>query len=167
MLLLWHDVYAAEFSSKNIHIVKRYISVVERRNQIPAGLLAAIVSVESNFKAYAVNVDGKTVITNSRLEAIKAIHNALGQGISNIDVGLGQINYCWHKDHFRNIGEMINPKTNIEYAGKLLSSLFKQYGTWNKAISYYHSANHEYQGQYSKKVVVAWIGDKKIYNVRY
>jgi soluble lytic murein transglycosylase-like protein len=57
---------------------------------------------------------------------------------------------------------MINPKTNIDYAGKLLSSLFKQYGTWNKAISYYHSANPEYQGRYSKKVVLVWIGNKKI-----
>ena len=130
-------------------------------------MLTAIIGVESNFRTYAVNVDGKTVITNSRVEAIKAIHNALSQGITNIDVGLAQINYRWHKDHFGNIKEMINPKTNIEYAGKLLSSLFKQHGTWNKAISYYHSANPEYQGQYSEKVALAWIGNEKTYNIKY
>lgn len=118
--------------------------------------------VESGFNPTAINIEGKTVTINDKSEAIKTIKNALNQGITNIDIGIAQINYRWHKDKFRNIEEMINPTANIEYAGKLLSSLFKQHGTWHKAIRHYHSANPNHHKQYSRKVVIAWLGSGQL-----
>jgi soluble lytic murein transglycosylase-like protein len=155
-------VYATDINSSNGYWFKKYIAAVEQRNQIPRGLLSAIVGVESGFNPTAVNIEGKSVITNNKYEAIKIINNAVNQGVTNIDIGIAQINYRWHKDNFRNIEEMINPTANIEYAAKLLSSLFKQHGTWHKAIRHYHSANPNHHKQYSRKVVIAWLGNGQL-----
>lgn len=154
--------YATDIPSSNLYWLKKYIAAVEQRNQIPRGLLSAIAIVESDFKPYAVNIEGKPIIANNKSEAVKTIRNALNSGITNIDIGIAQINYRWHKDNFKNIEEMINPVTNIEYAAKLLSSLFKQHKTWHKAIRHYHSANPDHHRRYSRKVVIAWVGNSQL-----
>ena len=164
LLILWNTgVYGADNTSSNSYYwLKQYIGTVEQRNQIPRGLLSAIVSIESGFNPTAINIAGKTATPNDKSEAIKTIKNAVNQGITNIDIGITQINYRWHKDNFKNIEEMINPTANIEYAAKLLSSLFKQHGTWHKAIRHYHSANPNHHKQYSRKVVIAWLGNSQL-----
>lgn len=154
--------YATDIPSSNDYWLKKYITAVEQRNRIPRGLLSAIALVESDFKPYAVNIEGKPISASNKSEAVKTIKNALNSGITNIDIGIAQINYRWHKDNFKNIEEMINPVTNIEYAAKLLSSLFKQHGTWHKAIKHYHSANPDYHRRYSRKVVIAWLGSSQL-----
>jgi len=150
--------YATDISSSNSYWLKKYISCVEQKNRIPRGLLSAIVGVESGFNPYAVNIEGKTITANDKSKAVKTIKEALNQGVTNIDIGIAQINYRWHKNNFKNIEEMLNPTANIEYAARLLSSLFKQHGTWHKAIRHYHSANPDHYRQYSRKVVIAWLG---------
>ena len=163
LLILWNTgVYGADINSSSDYWLKKYIGTVEQRNRIPRGLLSAIVGVESGFNPTAINIEGKSVITNNKYEAIKIIKNAVNQGVTNIDVGIAQINYRWHKDNFKNIEEMINPTANIEYAAKLLSSLFKQHRTWHKAIRHYHSANPNHHKQYSRKVVIAWLGNSQL-----
>lgn len=154
--------YATDITSSDGYLLKKYIAAAEQRNRIPRGLLSAIALVESDFNPYAVNIAGKTVIASNQDEAAKAIKNALNSGITNIDIGIAQINYRWHGDNFKNIEEMINPTTNIEYAAKLLSSLFKQHGTWHKAIRHYHSANPDNHRRYSRKVVIAWLGNGQL-----
>ena len=159
--------YATDTASSNTppskgYWLKKYIGAVEQKNRIPKGLLSAIAGVESDFNPYAVNIAGKTVIASNQEEAAKTIRHAINSGITNIDVGIAQINYRWHKDNFKNIDEMINPATNIEYAAKLLTSLFKQYKTWHKAIRHYHSANPDHHRRYSRKVVIAWLGNSQL-----
>jgi len=154
--------YATDITSAKGYWLKKYIGAVEQKNRIPSGLLSAIALVESDFNPYAINIAGKTVILSNQEEAAKTIRTALNQGITNIDIGIAQINYRWHGDNFRNIEEMINPVTNIEYAAKLLSSLFKQHGTWHKAIRHYHSATPYHHRKYSRKVVIAWLGNHQL-----
>lgn len=112
--------YATDLTSSSGYWLKKYIYAVEQKNRIPRGLLSAIALVESDFNPYAVNIEGKPINANNKSEAVKTIKNALNSGITNIDIGIAQINYRWHKDNFKNIEEMINPTTNIEYAAKLL-----------------------------------------------
>ncbi|MCE2731656.1 MAG: hypothetical protein LW599_06210, partial [Rickettsiaceae bacterium] len=100
---------------------------------------------------------------NLRFTLRPPIRNALNAGITNIDIGVGQINYRWHGDNFKGIEEMLNPVINIEYAGKLLSSLFKEHGDWFKALKYYHSAKAQYHVPYSRKIFVAWLGDSQLF----
>ena len=160
IFILWNTcAYATDTPSSKGYWLKKYITAVEQKNRIPSGLLSAIAGVESDFNPYAVNIAGKTVIASNQEEAAKTIKNALNSGITNIDIGIAQINYRWHGDNFKNIEEMINPVTNIEYAAKLLSSLFKQHGTWHKALRYYHSATPYHHRKYSRKVVIAWLGN--------
>lgn len=158
--------YGADNTPSNPYLLKKYSGYVERKNRIPRGLLSAIVAVESGFNPYSVNITGKSFVANNKLEAVKTIKNALNQGITNIDIGIAQINYRWHKDNFKNIEEMLSPATNIEYAAKLLSSLFKRHGTWQDAIKYYHSANSDYHRQYSRKVVTAWLGNTYLLTIK-
>lgn len=133
------------------------IASAEKTHQIPSGLLAAIAKVESNTKAYALNIDGKPVLEKSLQDASRAVRHKLGTGIKNIDVGVMQLNYRWHGSEFNNITQMLIPENNIKYAASLLKSLKIKHGTWHKAIKYYHSATPEHHKKYSRKVLACWL----------
>jgi hypothetical protein len=158
----WNGAYATEAELSSINELTEYIKLVEKDNSIPRGLLLAIAKTESNVNPYAINVNGKAVVASSMQEAVLVAKRALARGITNVDIGVMQVNYRWHKERFRSIEKMLDPKINIQYAGNLLLSLFRQHGTWYKAISYYHSANHEHHRKYSKKVVTAWVVGRKL-----
>jgi hypothetical protein len=96
--------------------LKALITEQEERNNIPSGLLLAIATVESGSKPYALNIQGRSVIGRNKREAIDLIHEALANGITNIDVGVMQLNIRWHRENFGSIEEMLEPKKNIEYA---------------------------------------------------
>lgn len=138
--------------------LKRLIAVQEEQNNIPSGLLLAIAMVESGSEPYALNIQGKSVIGRNKTEAANLIHEALAKGITNIDVGIMQLNIKWHRENFGSIEEMLEPKKNIEYAASFLLTLYKKYGDWHKAVRFYHSSTAEYHRKYSRKITLAWIG---------
>ncbi len=136
--------------------LQQLIKEAEQDYNIPSGLLTAIASVESGFKPYALNISGKTVVVSSKAEGKAIIEHYLQRGYQNIDVGVMQVNYHWHRKNFATLEEMLIPKLNIEYAAKLLSGLYKQYRSWSKAVRYYHSARPDHQSKYSRKVLTSW-----------
>jgi hypothetical protein len=138
--------------------LKRLIAEQEELNKIPSGLLLAIATVESGSEPYALNIQGKSVIGRNKTEAVNLIHEALAKGITNIDVGVMQLNVKWHRENFKSIEEMLEPKKNIEYAASFLLTLYKKYGDWHKAVRFYHSSTAEYHRKYSRKITLAWIG---------
>jgi hypothetical protein len=138
--------------------LKRLIAEQEELNKIPSGLLLAIATVESGSEPYALNIQGKSVIGRNKTEAVNLIHEALAKGITNIDVGVMQLNVKWHRENFKSIEEMLEPKKNIEYAASFLLTLYKKYGDWHKAVRFYHSSMAEYHRKYSRKITLAWIG---------
>ena len=133
------------------------IANAEKKHQIPAGLLAAIAKTESRMKAYALNVGGKSVFPISISQAQGVLEDKLNAGLTNIDIGVMQLNYRWHGGEFDSLAEMLTPESNINYAAKLLGSLYAQHGTWHKAVRYYHSATPEHHRKYSRKVVMCWL----------
>ena len=149
---------ASESLSLAKNEIKQLISSQEKQHNIPSGLLLAIAKVESNVEAYALNIQGKPVIKNNKTQAASLVYQALEEGITNIDVGVMQLNVKWHKENFSSIEEMLDPKANIEYAASFLLKLHKKYGDWHKAVRFYHSSTHEYHRKYSKKITLAWIG---------
>lgn len=157
-ILAYTCSYAADSRSADTALLKKYIELIEEYNQIPRGLLRAIAQVESGFNHRAINIDGRTIITKNKTETLKIIKSALTEGISNIDIGIAQINYRWHGHHFKSIEEMLDPTNNLEYAAKFLKALYKQHGSWNKAVRYYHSANPDYHHKYSRKILISWLG---------
>jgi soluble lytic murein transglycosylase-like protein len=133
------------------------IDKTEQEYAIPSGLLKSITSVESSNKPYALNVAGKAIFVDSKEEAMEIVHLYRERGITNIDLGLAQINLHWHGRHFNSISEMLEPKSNLEYAAKFLRKLYEQHGSWNKAVRHYHSANPLYHIKYSRKVLISWL----------
>jgi soluble lytic murein transglycosylase-like protein len=134
------------------------IDKTEQEYAIPSGLLNAIATVESGNKPYALNISGKSIFASSKEEAAKIVRFYQDEGITNIDLGLAQINLHWHGENFKSIEEMLEPKHNIEYAAKFLTGLYKKHGSWNKAVRYYHSAKPEYHRKYSRKILISWLG---------
>ena len=151
-------VFAYSVEQENRQEIQELISAAEERHNIPAGLLYSIAKVESRLKPYALNVEGKTLNFASTTETIQELTELLEEGITNIDVGVMQLNWRWHSQYFSSIEEMLAPSTNIDYAGKLLKSLYEQHGSWQKAVRYYHSATPYHHRKYSRKVIMAWIG---------
>jgi soluble lytic murein transglycosylase-like protein len=133
------------------------ITNAEQEYGIPKGLLLAVAKTESNLKSFALNIEGRPIFLADKESALKTIRKALDDGITNIDIGVAQINYKWHGSNFSNLEDMISPETNIKYAARLLSNLKQEHGNWHKAIRLYHSAKPKYHGQYSRKVVLCWL----------
>ena len=134
------------------------ISQKEQAYNIPSGLLLAIAKTESNLKPLALNISGYSVLPQDKSSALKTIRKALNKGINNIDIGIAQINYKWHQDKFDSIESMLLPELNINYAASLLDALKTQHGDWHKALRHYHSAKPSYHRDYSRKVVLCWLG---------
>jgi soluble lytic murein transglycosylase-like protein len=145
--------------------IANLIKTIEYQYDIPSGLLLALADVESNYQPYSLNISGKSVISNSVEQAKNIAEQYLHKGKQNIDIGVMQLNYFWHGKHFTSIAEMLTPNKNINYAAQLLTGLYKQHGSWHKAVRHYHSRNPKYHRQYSRKVLVAWLkSDEEIKN---
>jgi Transglycosylase SLT domain len=158
-ILCVNCVYASGKFDSPENGLKELIMMHEKQNNIPPGLLVAIAKVESDISPFALNINGKPVFQNNQEQAICKIKEALAEGITNIDVGVMQLNVKWHQDNFTSIEEMLDPKKNIEYAANFLLKLHKKYDDWHKAVRFYHSSTAEHYRKYSKKVTLAWIGE--------
>ena len=141
----------------NANDIKELISQAEKDFNIPKDLLLSIALVESRVNPYALNVGGKAVITKSAAEVKNRLQEYLRMGYANIDIGVMQINYRWHRNKFTSLDEMLDPARNIEYAARYLSELYDTHGTWIKAVRHYHSANPDYHKKYSRKIIITWL----------
>ncbi len=144
--------------------IDELIDKTEQDYAIPSGLLKSIARVESSNKPYALNIAGRPTIADSKEEAASIVRFYQNAGITNIDLGIAQINLRWHGKHFSSISEMLEPKSNLEYAAKLLNELYLKHGSWCKAVRHYHSANPDYHRKYSRKVLIAWLKGDDVFN---
>lgn len=138
--------------------VAELISLAEAKYQIPTGLLTAIAKIESSVRPYALNIGGRSMLHLSKSEAVTIAREKIKQGVTNIDIGVMQLNWRWHGNQFANIEDMLDVSINVGYAAKLLRDLYKQHNDWHKAVRYYHSATGEHHRKYSRKVVLCWLG---------
>lgn len=142
------------------------ITRAEKAYGIPHGLLLAIAKVESgqyNAKVkkrvvcpWAVNAGGTGTYYSSKAEALKAVKVLKKQGKKNFDVGLMQVNWHYHGENLPSLEQAFDPHVNITYAAKFLKSLKESLGSWEKAVSHYHSAHPEFHIPYRRKVLKAW-----------
>ena len=154
VMFFYHDASQAAKRDEILDIIEQK----ERRYSIPPSLLLAIIKTESNLKPFALNINGKSFFCATKAAAIRAVNNAISSGITNIDIGLAQINYRWHGENFTSVDSMLSPELNINYAAELLGKLKLTHGDWHKALRYYHSAKPIHHKAYSRKVVMCWLG---------
>jgi len=160
-LFLCHNSAYGEVSSNKAvspHEIIELIKVQEVKHRIPSGLLLAVIKTESNLNPFALNINGKPLYFRCKDEAIKAINEAIFSGVVNIDIGISQINYKWHRKSFASIDSMVSIDANISYAAEHLSNLKLKHGDWHKALRHYHSAKPIHHKVYSRKVVACWLG---------
>jgi hypothetical protein len=153
------------------HYTNNHIRLVENQYRIPTGLLGAIAKVESgrwNEKEkqlevwpWVIHAEGTGQYFSTKQLAIEAVQELQAKGVKNIDVGLMQINLLHHPDAFETLDQAFDPRHNIEYAARFLESLKQNHHSWQKAVSYYHSASPVHHRPYYKKVLKTWRDEQK------
>ncbi len=61
-----------------------------------------------------------------------------------------------HPDAFGSLEQAFDPMANASYAGRFLTQLYQQTGTWPKAAAGYHSLTPEIGAEYERKVMAVW-----------
>jgi hypothetical protein len=69
--------------------------------------------------------------------AAQALKEMLGKGVTNVDIGLMQVNYYWHGDKVSSPYALLDPKTNITVAAGYLKALNKH--NVSKTVADYHA----------------------------
>ena len=138
--------------------IEEIIASNEKKHHIPSGLLLAVIKTESGLNPFALNINGKSLYFKNKEKAVQAINKEISSGVTNIDIGLAQINYRWHGSRFDSVESMLSIDKNISYAAELLSNLKLKHRDWHKALRHYHSAKPAHHKQYSRKVVMCWLG---------
>lgn len=90
---------------------------------------------------WTLNVAGQGLFFNSREEAYRTVRTLLAAGRCNFDVGIMQVNWCYHGQRFASAWEALAPQTNIRVAETILRENYRKTGSVARAIAYYHSAN--------------------------
>lgn len=77
--------------------------------------------------------------------AEQALVKFIKQGITNVDVGLMQVNLYWHGSKVSNQLSLLDPKTNISVAARYLKDLNKGSDV-RKTIADYHAPSNAARG---------------------
>lgn len=144
------------------------IDAAPRPAVMPVQVLRAISTVESGrFDPathrvapwpWTINVNGVGYFYESKAQVVAAVGLLQAAGIRSIDVGCMQINLMYHPDAFASLDTAFEPGTNVAYAVRFLSSLYRQTGSWPAAAAAYHSQTPEIGADYEKRVMAAWPG---------
>ncbi|MDR1597618.1 MAG: transglycosylase SLT domain-containing protein [Holosporales bacterium] len=124
----------------------------ELKYGIPQGLLLAIANVESTMSPWAVNNYYNSRYFSSLDDAVMYIDQLEKQRQLSISVGYMQINWMAHKSEFKSIREALTPYKNIEFAAKLLHSLYERFHSWDLAIMWYNPKGNKPNHEYLEKV---------------
>ncbi|WP_186075116.1 transglycosylase SLT domain-containing protein [Burkholderia gladioli] len=112
---------------------------------VDSKILAGIALNESNYGGHAwpwtLNVAGQGYFFKSREEAYRAIESLLARDRCDFDIGLMQVNWCYHGKRFASAWDALAPATNVAVAETILTENFARTDSVAKAVAYYHSAN--------------------------
>ncbi len=127
-----------------------------RIKNIPAEIMLAITRTETARSVngtnkpwpWTINIDGRGFWFDTRGEALSFVFDHFLKGARSFDLGCFQINYRWHGANFSSIEEMLDPVANANYAASFLSELYRETGTWQKAVGAFHSRNAVFADRY-------------------
>ncbi len=161
----------SDFSQKTAQLCHQAVTEAERRHRIPAQLLTAVSIVESGrwSKAKQANIawpwtvyaEGRGRYLKSKAAAVAMVERLKARGVRNIDVGCMQVNLKYHPKAFRNLGQALEPRSNVAYAARLLADLKHETRSWSAAVGRYHSRTPKFNGPYRRKVQATWRGERR------
>lgn len=125
---------------------------VEEDTGLPRYLLAAIVSQESYFWPWSLNLNGKSFFAGSKEAAIKQI-----QKYENFDLGLMQINSQWLSVFEVSPEDALDPTANVLLGSTILNDCIDRHGLVGGIACYHAGDPARDKGQlYAKKVIEKW-----------
>ena len=137
-------------SGKVSHPLIEKIALEER---IPVKLLKSIAYVESGFHPWTLNVQGQPYFFPTRQTAEQFLETVIKKGVTNIDIGCGQINWHFHRKNFQHPRELLSPEICLRYAARLLRQHSVKTRSWMKAALLYHSRDKLRQSVYRKRLI--------------
>lgn len=127
--------------------IRALLEAAAKKHNVPAGILISVCTWESQTYSdgvrqpwpWTLNRAGEPLYLKNYISAVLALRHALATGEQNVDIGLCQINWRWHKQNFKAPEELLNPKVNAEYASLYLSQLKTKDLSWEQTVGRYHS----------------------------
>jgi soluble lytic murein transglycosylase-like protein len=133
-------------AAEQTSLCEREMAQASRKYEIPLGILYAVglteTGIDGNLHANALNLEGKTVYSLTKLQAIERFNAARTAGMKLIDVGCMQLNWHFHGEHFSSVAEMLDPHKNVDYAARFLSELKAREGDWTLAAARYNAGKN-------------------------
>jgi len=137
---------AAPLEAQTAALCEREMSRAAKKYGVPLGILFAVglteTGIDGHLHAYALNLEGNTVYSLGKAQAIERFNAAKAAGMKLIDVGCMQLNYYFHGEHFSSIGDMLDPQKNVDYAARFLSDLKLREGSWTMAAARYNAGKN-------------------------
>ncbi len=150
---------AASCASAEADLCEKEMTRAANAYAIPLGILYAVglteTGVGGHLHAYALNLEGDTVYSLNKEQAIARFHAAQAAGVRLIDVGCMQLNYYFHGKNFTSVEDMLDPRKNVDYAARFLKELQLREGAWTMAVARYNAGknNDPAQKRYVCKVL--------------
>jgi len=129
---------------------------------VPSDILYAIALTESNHKLkngtyrpwpWTLNVQRRPERFATRKAAYDALRRYLRQGIKQIDVGLMQVNWRYHRKKLGSPWAALEPYHNLRVGTAILRAEYAQTNNWHTAIGRYHAPNNSRRAkQYRRRV---------------
>jgi hypothetical protein len=161
---------ALPLSCLSAEIPAAYVAIA-RSAQVPADVLYAIACAESGRAMpdgvmrpwpWALNVDGQSHFYRSRTDAHQGLIDAL-KTTQRVDIGLGQVNWYWHRDRFRDPWQALDPYFNLRVAANYLREQYTRCGCddWWRAVERYHAPSDaqrvvQRRSRYRARVEQCW-----------
>lgn len=135
--------------------------IMGQRCGIPPMVLYGVALQESAklFGRYALpwpwtlNVRGAPKRYPTYASAVAAMRGFIAEGIRNVDAGLMQVNWGYHREKLIEPARALDPYPNIAVGAQILRSHFSATRNWYTAVGRYHSpGNAERAANYSALV---------------
>ena len=140
-------------------LCEREMMQAAKKYDIPLGILFAVglteTGINGHLHANALNLQGDTVYSLDKQQAMQRFRAAKASGMRLIDIGCMQLNYFYHGDRFSSVEEMFDPHKNVDYAARFLKELKQSEGSWTLAVGRYNAGrnNDPAQKRYVCKVL--------------
>lgn len=104
---------------------------------------------------YAIAINGYNIslYPQSRQEAEKILSWLISQGITNLDIGLGQVNLPSHAHRVRHWSELLDPQTNLRVAAAILKEALDSSPDPVLGVGRYHSWTTWRAAAYGRQVL--------------
>lgn len=123
---------------------------------VPVSIIKSVSYVESGFKPYALDIDGRAYFAKNYASAYYIARYFINEGYS-VDIGLMQVNYnIWAKRLGMNLRSLLIPKDNVMAGAYILAHYIVQKGSLVQGIGRYHSGDPYSAARYERKVISAY-----------